>query len=101
MFRPKFSKKSAAIVVLSLFVIMYISFFVRSGTLSSPTVLDYDPWFFYRNAENIVENNFQVPKWDYLSFYPPGRPVEPYQGWPYTIAVFYKFSSLFSNASLM
>ncbi len=95
------NKKSAAIVAVSLLLIMYISVLVRAGTLSSPTVLDYDPWYFYRHAENIVNNNMQIPKWDYLSFYPPGRPIEPYQGWPFTVAVFYKISSIFSNISLM
>ena len=95
------NKKSAAIVILSLILIMYISVLVRISTLSSPTVLDYDPWYFYRQAENIIKNNMMIPKWDYLSYYPPGRPIEPYEGWPYTIAVFYKIASAFSNISLM
>ena len=97
----KLNKKSAAIVLISLLAIMYVSVFVRFATMSSPTVLDYDPWYWYRGAENIVKNNMMVPKWDYLSYYPPGRPSEPYNGWPYTIAVFYKADSLFQNLSLM
>ena len=64
----------------------YYCFFTLASKQRLQLIISDNPWFFYRNAENIVENNFQVPKWDYLSFYPPGRPVEPYQGWPYTIA---------------
>lgn len=95
------NKKSAALVILSILAIMYLSIFVRFSTMSSPTVLDYDPWYWYRSADNILKNNMAVPKWDYLSYYPPGRPSEPYNGWPYTIAVFYQISSIFSKASLM
>ncbi|MDI6798846.1 MAG: STT3 domain-containing protein, partial [Candidatus Aenigmarchaeota archaeon] len=34
------------------------------------------------------------------SFYPPGRPVEPFQGWPYTIILFYKFLQFFKQTTL-
>lgn len=71
-------------------LIILISVYVRLGTINSPTVLDYDPFWFYRYAEDILKNGFRIPKWDILSFFPPGRPVEPFQGWPYTIAIFYK-----------
>ena len=101
MFKINVNKKSTAIVALLLLAIMYMSVFVRIGTISSKTVLDYDPWYYYRHAEIIVKNNMQIPKWDYLSFYPPGRPIEPYEGWPYTIAVMYKISSIFGPISLM
>ncbi len=69
--------------------IVYLSVWVRLSTISTPTVLDYDPWWFYRHAKMILENGFKMPAWDYLSFYPPGRPVEPFQGWSYTIALLY------------
>jgi asparagine N-glycosylation enzyme membrane subunit Stt3 len=89
------------IYMLLLFVIILLSVYVRLGTINSPTVLDYDPFWFYRYAEDIIKNGFQIPKWDILSFYPPGRPTEPFQGWPYTIAVFYKIlNSLFSGMTL-
>ncbi len=94
-------KKIDIVTAILLIAIMYIAFFVRSATLSAPTVLDHDPWYFYRHAESIVKNGMTIPKWDYLSFYPPGRPVEPFEGWPYTIALLYKFFSLFGNFTLM
>ncbi len=81
---------STAIIIISILAIMYIAIYVRSGTLDSPTVLDYDPWWFYRHAKELIENNMQMPVWDELSHFPPGRPYEPYQGWAYTIAIFQK-----------
>lgn len=100
----KMSKDKAQIervaVILGLIFIAYLAYFVRAGTLSSPTVLDYDPWWFFRHTQEIVNNNFQPLKWDTLSYYPPGRPNDVRQGWPYTMAVFYKLSGLFGNYSL-
>ncbi len=78
------------VTLIALLTIMYISIQVRSSTLDSSTVLDYDPWWWYRHAEDLIENNMIMPKWDALSYYPPGRPVEAFQGWSYTIAIFYK-----------
>jgi asparagine N-glycosylation enzyme membrane subunit Stt3 len=71
------------------------------STLNAPTILDYDPWWFYRHAKEILDNNFRVPKWDLLSFFPPGRPSQPEQGWAYTMVIFYKIISLFSQVSFM
>jgi asparagine N-glycosylation enzyme membrane subunit Stt3 len=82
---------------LILLFIIFLSVYVRLSTINSPTVLDYDPFWFYRYAEAILKNNFKMPKWDILSFYPPGRPTEPFQGWPYTIAIFYKILNFFSG----
>jgi hypothetical protein len=80
---------------------MYLSVFTRLSTLNSPTILDYDPFWYYRHAQEILDNNFQVPKWDLLSFFPPGRPNFTSQGWPYTIAIFYKIANVFISISLM
>jgi dolichyl-diphosphooligosaccharide--protein glycosyltransferase len=72
-------------------LIMYLSVFVRLGTLEASTILDYDPWWHYRHAVSIYENGMQMPKWDILSYYPPGRPFESsIAGWEYTMAVFFK-----------
>ena len=79
-----------SLTLLAIAVVMYISVFVRSSTLDAPTVLDYDPWWWYRHAEALLENNMMMPKWDFLSHYPPGRPVEEFQGWSYTLAIMYK-----------
>jgi dolichyl-diphosphooligosaccharide--protein glycosyltransferase len=86
------------IIFLALVFIIYLSVSTRLGPINSPTVLDYDPWWQYRHAKDILENNLKVPKWDMLSFYPPGRPMEPFQGWPYTIIIFYKILQLFYPA---
>jgi asparagine N-glycosylation enzyme membrane subunit Stt3 len=98
-----FSRKNIvewSIVALALVAIMYVAVYVRSSTLPSPTVLDYDPWWFFRHAREIVENNMQIPKWDELSYFPPGRPYEAFQGWPYLMAVMYKAISPITGMSL-
>ncbi len=81
---------NSLIVFAALLLTMYLAFYVRSSTLNSPTVLDYDPWWFYRHAKEILENNMQIPKWDELTHFPPGSPYERYVGWSYTLAVAYK-----------
>ncbi len=88
---------SASVVLISLILLMVLGVFIRSSTLSSPTVLDYDPWWWYRHAKEIYDNDFKLPEWDILSYYPPGRPYQLNQGWPYTIAIFYKILNTFSN----
>ncbi len=77
-------------VILLLFAVMKITAYARMSTLDYPTVLDYDPWWWYRHAEDILENGFVIPKWDELSHFPPGRPVEAFHGWSYTLALMYK-----------
>ncbi len=88
-------KKSLIIggILFSLAIIIYLSVYTRMSTINSPTVLDYDPFWFFRHAKEIVENGYKVPKWDLLSYFPPGRPYESFQGWPYTIAIMYKILS--------
>ncbi len=79
-----------SIVLGSLALVIVLGVFIRSSTLGSSTVLDYDPWWWYRHAKEIHENNFQIPKWDTLSYYPPGRPYQLNQGWPITIGILYE-----------
>ncbi|MFH1623234.1 MAG: STT3 domain-containing protein [Candidatus Aenigmatarchaeota archaeon] len=98
-----FSRKNLvelAVVAAALIAIMYMAVYVRTSTLSSPTVLDYDPWWFFRHAREIVENNMQIPKWDGLSYFPPGRPYEAFQGWPYLMALMYNAISPITGMSL-
>ena len=76
-------------------LIIFISISVRLTTLSAPTVLDFDPWWYYRHAIEIMDNNMQPPKWDLLSYYPPGRPFEPFLGWIYTMILFFKVAQVF------
>ena len=83
-------------------LIISIGASVRLTTLSSPTILDYDPWWYYRHAIEIMDNNMQPPKWDLLSYYPPGRPFEPFLGWIYTMIIFYKIAQIFfSNIAFL
>jgi len=63
--------------------------------MKDDTVLDYDPWWQYRYAKMILENGMKIPKWDLLSFFPPGRPTYTSLGWEYTMIFFYKTLSPF------
>ncbi|MEM5811516.1 MAG: STT3 domain-containing protein [Candidatus Aenigmatarchaeota archaeon] len=92
LFKAKLETFLAICIVL--FSIIFIAVWVRLETLNSRMVLDYDPWWFFRHAKNILENNFRLPKWDYLSYYPPGRPINIYAGWSYTIALLSKYFNL-------
>ena len=80
------------LIVLSLFL---FSMWTRLGTMKAKTILDYDPWWMYRYAKMILENGMKIPKWDLLSFFPPGRPTFGSLGWEYTMIFFYKILSPF------
>jgi len=90
-------KASWMFSLLFLVAIAYLSAIIRMSTMGSPTVLDYDPFWHYRHAKEIVDNGMRVPKWDLLSFYPPGRPTERAEGWNYTIAIFFKIFQFFNQ----
>ncbi len=90
-----------AVTICMLAAVAYFSFTVRMPTFSSETILDYDPWWFYRHAEEILNNNLVVPTWDMLSFYPPGRPAQVPQGWPYMMVFIYKILNFFTNITFM
>jgi dolichyl-phosphooligosaccharide-protein glycotransferase len=101
--KPTFWSNKALRVVLvafSLLAIMYIAGYVRSSTLSSPTVLDYDPWWFFRQTERLVENGMVMPAWDEQSFFPPGRPSDFFNGWAYHMAIMYKLANAVSGVDL-
>ncbi len=103
-FLKKMSRNDIAktiIVLAALGIVAYLCIVIRSPTLNSPTVLDYDPWWFFRHAQEILENGFRLPGWDKLSYYPPGRPMEAFQGWPYTIAIMYKVARIFSTIAFV
>ncbi|MEM5809525.1 MAG: STT3 domain-containing protein [Candidatus Aenigmatarchaeota archaeon] len=80
-------KKNIHLILLGL--IIYIAIYLRWSTSNFDIIFDYDPWWFYRHAKTLLENNFVPPKWDLLSYYPPGRPVDYQLGWSYTIATSY------------
>ena len=82
------------IPIIVLFLFLFTTW-TRLGTMKDETVLDYDPWWQYRYAKMILENGMKIPKWDLLSFFPPGRPTNPALGWEYTMIFFYKVLSPF------
>ena len=92
-------KKNIHLVVL--IFIIYLGVYVRSSTSNTKIMLDYDPWWYYRHTKFLVDNNFQVPKWDLLSFFPPGRPVFDPMGWEYMVAISYKIVSMFISIDFM
>ena len=84
-----------AFVLAILALIVYTAAAVRMTTFSAKTVLDFDPWWYYRHALEIMNNDFQPPKWDTLSYYPPGRPFEPFLGWIHTLIIFFEIAKFF------
>ncbi|MEM5794316.1 MAG: STT3 domain-containing protein [Candidatus Aenigmatarchaeota archaeon] len=90
------------IVFFVLFLIIYLSVYVRLSTLDAQTILDYDPWWYYRYSLLIMENNFFPLKWDIQSYYPPGRPFDFQLGFMYTMILFYKIAQfLFGSISFI
>ena len=81
--------------------IFFFAVYVRWSTSNFDYILDYDPWWFFRHAQELVQSSLIPPKWDILSYFPPGRPVDFYLGWSYTIAVFYLIVKPFTAISLM
>lgn len=88
-------------VFIALIFIAYLSVFVRMSTFNAQTILDYDPWWFYRHTEEILNNDLKVPEWDTLSYFPPGRPSQTFQGWPYIMIAIFKVISFFIPITFM
>ncbi|MEM7825406.1 MAG: STT3 domain-containing protein [Candidatus Aenigmatarchaeota archaeon] len=90
------------VVLFSLLLIIYLAVYARLSTLSAQTILDYDPWWYYRHALEIIKNNYLPLAWDLQSYYPPGRPYEFQLGFEYTMILFYKIAQFFfGNISFM
>ncbi|MGC9058894.1 MAG: STT3 domain-containing protein [Candidatus Aenigmatarchaeota archaeon] len=86
--------------LLILLVIVYLGFYIRA--ISVPNIVaDYDPWWYYRHSETVLKYGLNVPKWDILSFYPPGRPYEVHLGVEYTLVFFYRLISIFIHLTFM
>ena len=79
--------KNFHLIILLGIIILAIS--MRLSSAAFTRISDYDPWWFYRHTEEILNNNLLPPKWDILSYYPPGRPVDYYEGWSWTNAFAY------------
>src|SRR5271157_4501503 len=82
------------LILFFLAVIVGLAIYVRFSTISATTILDYDPWWYFRHTQEILNNNLIPPKWDILSYYPPGRPFPKQLGWEYTIIFFYKIAEI-------
>lgn len=82
------------LILFFLVVIVGLAIYVRFSTISATTILDYDPWWYFRHTQEILNNNLIPPKWDILSYYPPGRPFPKQLGWEYTIIFFYKIAEI-------
>jgi len=75
--------------IILLLGIIVLAIGLRLSSADFTRISDYDPWWFFRHTEEILNNNLVPPKWDILSYYPPGRPVDYYEGWSWTNAVAY------------
>ncbi len=48
-------------------VIAWIGIWIRLSTANTNLILDYDPWWFFRHAQEILNNGGLPPQWDLLS----------------------------------
>jgi len=83
-----------------LLLIVYLGFYIRAINVPN-IVADYDPWWYYRHSLTVLNYWLNIPKWDILSFYPPGRPYEVHLGVEYTLAIFYKLISSFISITFI
>ncbi len=98
----KLSKIKVNFLISIALLLLVIILTYKSRTTEIPDlVADYDPWWFYRHAKEILDNNLKPPKWDILSFFPPGRPFPSSSGWLYTIILFYKLLNVFTEITFM
>lgn len=88
--------------ILLLLGIIYFAIVVRIGSVPK-LVADYDPWWYYRHSVEIMKSGLlNRPKWDILSFYPPGRPYVNFLGVEYILIItYYIFSYFIKNFTFM
>ena len=85
-----------------LLLILAFSLSIRLASADSVLSPDFDTYMHYRYARDILRNDMQVPAWDSLSYYPPGRPLAEAPGFPLAEAYFYLFMKhLIPGISLM
>lgn len=98
--RYKNKEKLTTVTAKRGFVYRYVQYLVLTGIIAAAIAMrwgsadfqalfDADPWWFYRHAQEIYNSGFEPPRWDIQSHFPPGRPVDYYLGWSYTLAAFY------------
>src|SRR5439155_23771360 len=76
-------------------IIILIGVGIRFYSVNTNIIFDYDPWWFFRHAQEILNNGFLPPKWDLFSYFPPGRPYNYESGWPYTLVGAYLVGQIF------
>ncbi len=89
---PKLSLEGFVKISILLLVI-WAAMYSRMSTLGD-MIMDYDPWWFFRHSLEMLNNGLMPLKWDLQSFFPPGRPTEPWVGWEYTMIFFYEVAKL-------
>jgi len=71
----------------------------RSGSLSTTNLVGPDDYYFLRFAE-VIDETGEVPIWDPLGFYPPGRRID--RPWfAYNIVLWGKLRSLFTETTIL
>lgn len=100
---PRVLEKINMKSIITFLLLVSIAFISYQSRVSNRAqfVADYDPFYFYRITKELLENNLKPPKWDLLSFNPPGRPFFKSLGWPYMIVIFYKVISVFKPITFM
>jgi asparagine N-glycosylation enzyme membrane subunit Stt3 len=92
-----FEKINIANILLLFFLVSILWFGYLIRTITHTDIpLDYDPWWFYRHAKEIIEKKDYF--WDVVSYFPPGRPYFV-DGYSFSIAFLYQIFSKFSNIS--
>ncbi|MEM5803965.1 MAG: STT3 domain-containing protein [Candidatus Aenigmatarchaeota archaeon] len=97
--KPKISLNSIIVFLLLIAIMGIVAFSRLPGR--TDIIADYDPWYFYRISEVLYKNNFKMPEWDLLSFFPPGRPFPKTLGYEYLVVLLYKIESLFIKIDFM
>ncbi len=88
-------KKILASLAVAIFVIFSFSVALKlratPALINPPWLPQFDSYWFYRYAKMTVDNNMQIPGWDQLSYFPPGRPADKSTQF-YTYLLAYSFA---------
>ncbi len=91
------------IAILLLLFIITFSVQIRIYNTNSETLSAIDPFFYYYNTRNLIDNNWIPPTWNSLSHYPPGVPTTgTWWGFCYALAGWHYLYKIFDpGATLM
>ncbi|MBI4176919.1 MAG: glycosyltransferase family 39 protein [Candidatus Aenigmarchaeota archaeon] len=88
-------KKSLVSAVVG--AVVLFSFLLALNLRATPSLINppwlpqFDSYWFYRYAKMTVDNNMNIPDWDPLSYFPPGRPTDKSTQF-YTYLLAYSFA---------